>query len=103
MRPLSLRNRLILGAVSLVALGLLIADLAGILLFKSFQLNQVDDQLRAPFGSSPPKQFEDQLARVCTDSRSADLPQLPTSFRHRMSPCHSRLKVPRALFTSCRA
>ena len=80
MRPLSLRNRLILGAVSLVALGLLIADLAGILLFKSFQLEQVDDQLRAPFGSSPPKQFEDQLARVCTDSRSADLPQLPTSF-----------------------
>ena len=80
MRPLSLRNRLILGAVSLVALGLLIADLAGILLFKSFQLDQVDDQLRAPFGSSPPKQFEDQLARVCTDSRSADLPQLPTSF-----------------------
>ncbi len=80
MRPLSLRNRLVVGAVSLVALGLLIADLAGVLLFKSFQLQQVDDQLRAPFGARPPQQVNDVMAQACTASHSADRPQLPTSF-----------------------
>ena len=35
MRPLSLRNRLVVGVVSLLALGLLIANLAGVMLFAS--------------------------------------------------------------------
>jgi two-component system OmpR family sensor kinase len=80
MRPLSLRNRLVVGVVSLLAIGLVVAHLASVLLFKSFQLQQVDDQLRAPFGAKPPQQVQDQMAQACTASQTDDLPQLPTSF-----------------------
>lgn len=80
MRPLSLRSRLIAGVVGLLALGLLIADVAGFMLFRSAQLQQVDDQLRAPFGAGPPEQMQTWLASLCSSTQGADAPQLPTNF-----------------------
>ena len=74
MRPLSLRNRLVVGVVGLLAVGLLVSNVGGVLLFKSFQLQQVDDQLRAPFGAAPP-QVQDWTAQVVQElvpGRAAD-------------------------------
>lgn len=80
MRPLSLRNRLVVGVVSLLAIGLVVAHIGGVLLFRSFQVQQIDDQLRAPFGSSPPQQVQDWLAQACDASPAVELPELPTNF-----------------------
>ena len=79
MKPLSLRSRLILGAVGLLAVALLIADIAGMMLFRSFLIQRVDDQLRTPFESSPPAQLQTWLTRFCDSAQSTDSTQLPTS------------------------
>jgi two-component system OmpR family sensor kinase len=42
----SLRGRLLIGVISLVVVGLLIADVATYLALQSFLLNRVDDQLK---------------------------------------------------------
>lgn len=80
MSTLSLRSRLIIGTIALLTLGLLIADTAGLMLFKSFQLQQVDDQLQAPFNSSPPEQLQTWLTQACESADGSDLSPLPTHF-----------------------
>ncbi|MGV8908543.1 MAG: sensor histidine kinase [Propionicimonas sp.] len=69
-----------MGVVSLLALGLLIANVAGVMLFTTVQMQQVDDQLKAPFGAKPPQQVRDWMAQACNSNQPADQPQLPTSF-----------------------
>lgn len=80
MKTLSLRTRLIAGTVGLLAVGLLIADVAGFILFRSAQLQQVDDQLQAPFGARPPEQLQMWLTTFCESSQGSEDLQLPTNF-----------------------
>ncbi|MFT4108363.1 sensor histidine kinase [Propionicimonas sp.] len=81
MRPLSLRNRLVLGAVALLALGLLVADVAGLILFKVFQIQQVDEQLQTPFSTPQTPQLQQWMSRLCDPAqRPAATVQLPTNF-----------------------
>lgn len=79
MRPLSLRSRLVLGTVSLLAVGLIIANAAVLLLFGSFQQQQIDEQLRSPFGSDPPPELQTWLNDAC-DPATGRTFQMPTDF-----------------------
>lgn len=80
MKPLSLRKRLVVGVVILTTLGLAIADLAGLMLFRAFLLQRVEDQLQTPFGSHPPAEAQTWLNQLCESGRSVNSIQLPTSF-----------------------
>jgi two-component system, OmpR family, sensor kinase len=83
----SLRWRLVVGIVALMACGLAIADIAGVVLLRTYLMDRVDQQLHGPGNvvtgaavpgglGSPPKHWP------CTGSRPAgtDDQQLPTSF-----------------------
>ncbi|HMR48821.1 MAG TPA: HAMP domain-containing sensor histidine kinase [Arachnia sp.] len=79
MRPLSLRGRLVLGTVGLLAIGLIITNLTVLALFRDFQLRQVDEQLRTPFGADPPAELRSWLAQACEPTAGVS-PQIPTDF-----------------------
>ncbi|MDF1489201.1 sensor histidine kinase [Tessaracoccus caeni] len=79
MRPLSLRGRLVLGTVGLLALGLLVANLAVLGLFRGFQIRQVDEQLQSPFGGEPPAELRLWLDQAC-DLKTGLIRQIPTDF-----------------------
>lgn len=80
MKNLSLRTRLIISTIVLMTLGLVIADIAGVVLFRYFQLQQVDDQLQAPFSATPSEQLESWLTQACASSSTGELAPLPTNF-----------------------
>ena len=80
MRRWSLRKRLVLGSVSLLALALLLAAIASVALFQTFQIRQMDEQLRSPFGEKPPAQLQGWLEQACRREPGVAAPQLPTSF-----------------------
>ena len=50
---LSLRTRLILGIAALLTAGLLVADVSGVLLLRSYLYQRLDQQLEAPAGRPP--------------------------------------------------
>lgn len=79
MKPLSLRSRLVLGSVGLVAVGLTIANVAGLTLFATFQVEQVDRQLAAAFGADPSAEVRSSLGRLCEAGAEAGAVQIPTS------------------------
>jgi two-component system OmpR family sensor kinase len=80
MKNLSLRTRLIIGTIVLLTLGLVLADIAGVVLFRYFQLQQVDDQLQAPFSATAPEQLRSWLSQACASSNTVELAPLPTNF-----------------------
>lgn len=95
MKPLSLRGRLVLGAVGLLAVGLIIANLTVLGLFRDFQLRQVDEQLRTPFGSDPPAELRSWLAQACEPTSGAS-PQIPTDFALLIVDASHELRTPLA-------
>ncbi|MGI3786169.1 MAG: sensor histidine kinase [Janthinobacterium lividum] len=75
---LSLRTRLILGIAALLACGLLVADVAGVLLLRSYLYQRLDQQLVAPIGGPPGGRSSDPCSTPPAGAR--DQLQLPTNF-----------------------
>ena len=72
MRSLSIRARLVLGMVLLISIGLAVANVAGILLLRSYLLDRVDDQVAAiadPAGANPPTGSAPTPERLCENPR----------------------------------
>lgn len=63
---LSLRTRLVLGTVLLMVCGLLIADVAGLVLMRSFQLQRLDDQLSLPGKRPGSTDWRSNPVSICT-------------------------------------
>jgi len=80
MKKWSLRKRLVFGSVSLLALALLLAAIASVMLFRTFQIRQLDEQLGTPFGQNPPTHVQAWLEQICRTGPGASAAQLPTSF-----------------------
>jgi len=76
---LSLRARLVLGIAALLTCGLLVADVSGVLLLRSYLLQRLDQQLSAPIGGPPGTRSSDPCAARPSGSPGATQ-QLPTSF-----------------------
>lgn len=82
LQNLSLRARLVVGTVALVAVGLAIADVAGLMLMKSYQLQRVDQQLMVgPPGVNATDREIDavELCSILARTRN-DTAQLPTRY-----------------------
>lgn len=79
MKP-SLRVRLVVGIVALMAFGLAIADVAAVVLLRSYLIGRVDEQLAAPLNR--PAQPDNALPNPCTVEQSdgQEAQQLPTDF-----------------------
>ncbi|GAB2586152.1 sensor histidine kinase [Microlunatus antarcticus] len=75
---LSLRARLILGIALLLACGLLVADVAGVLLLRSYLVQRLDQQLLAPVGG-PPREGPSDPCSAPAEGGAAEQ-QLPTTF-----------------------
>ncbi len=80
MRRLSLRRRLVLGMIAVMAIGLLAADVAGLLLFRSFQIDRVDETLLLPFRDRDSPQVLERLAAGCDADKVAGGLRLPSSY-----------------------
>ena len=76
----SLRVRLVVAIVALMACGLAIADVAGVVLLRSYLLQRLDQQLSFPLDRSADDR--PQRPDPCTTSQGADAggQQLPTNF-----------------------
>jgi two-component system, OmpR family, sensor kinase len=80
---MSLRARLTLGIVILMACGLLIADVAGVVLVKRYLMQRVDQQLSLPFERNRPGTDPAAAPRIqaCpTPARAGGDVKIPTSF-----------------------
>jgi two-component system, OmpR family, sensor kinase len=79
---MSLRTRLVIGVVALLALGLLMANLAAVMLISSYQRQRIDQQLEGPFGEAAGKgvaaSTSVELCRLMEQTGNGA--QLPTSF-----------------------
>lgn len=77
---LSLRARLVVGIVALMAFGLAIADIAAVVLLRSYLVERIDEQLSAPLNR--PARSGQELPNPCTMAANAgqDAQQLPTDF-----------------------
>ncbi|MEN0069554.1 MAG: HAMP domain-containing sensor histidine kinase [Propionicimonas sp.] len=80
MKAWSLRRRLVAGSVALLGVALLLAAIASVILFKTFQIRQVDEQLGSLFGQTAPAQAQTVIRQLCEASQDGGDPQLPTSF-----------------------
>ena len=79
---MSLRARLVVGTVALMAVGLAVADVAGLMLMKSYQLQRVDQQLMVgpPGVNAANGDIDtDELCLILARTRD-DSPQLPTRY-----------------------
>lgn len=87
----SLRKRLVLSIIALMACGLIVADVAGVVLLRSYQLARLDEQLSFPFGrdQSPPI-VPPQLCRQVA-SRPAD-GQLPSTLSLAITDSEGRVR-----------
>ena len=74
----SLRTRLILGIAVLLACGLLVADVAGVLLLRSYLVQRLDQQLMAPIGGPPGRGPSDPCSAPPGGGTAGQ--QLPTTF-----------------------
>lgn len=80
---MSLRARLVLGMVVVMAFGLVVAGASGVALLRSYQLQRLDQQISFPLGNSypPDSGLAEDGAKLCELLSSAPGPQqLPTSF-----------------------
>ncbi|SHI57114.1 two-component system, OmpR family, sensor kinase [Tessaracoccus bendigoensis DSM 12906] len=68
MRRWSLRKRLVLGSVALMAVALFLASSASLALFATAQVRQLDERLISPFGARPPEQLRDWLDQACLEA-----------------------------------
>ena len=75
---LSLRTRLILAIAALLTCGLLVADVSGVVLLRSYLLQRLDQQLESP-GGRPPGDGDSDPCVAPPDDRGGGQ-QLPTSF-----------------------
>lgn len=80
MKQLSLRRRLVLGMIAVMAVGLLAADVAGLLLFRSFQIDRLDETLLLPFRDRDSPQVLERLATNCDPDKVAGGLWLPTTY-----------------------
>lgn len=80
MKALSLRARLVLGMVVLMAAGLIAANVAGITIFRAVQLQRIDQTLQAPFQSGTIPSVLARLGRSCDTSRVAGGLRLPGDY-----------------------
>lgn len=79
---LSLRARLVAGIVVLMAFGLAIADIAAVVLLRSYLLERIDEQLTAPFNRVA-RANPDPAPNPCSRPEAAEpdaAQQLPTDF-----------------------
>ena len=75
---LSLRSRLVLAIAALLTCGLLVADVSGVVLLRSYLLQRLDQQLDARFGRPPGAGSSDPCAPPPTGRGGGQ--QLPTDF-----------------------
>ncbi|HML51618.1 MAG TPA: HAMP domain-containing sensor histidine kinase [Propionicimonas sp.] len=80
MTTLSLRARLVLGMVLLMAAGLIAAQVAGIAIFRAVQLQRIDETLQAPFQSGTIPKVLTRLSEDCDTSRIAGGLKLPGDY-----------------------
>lgn len=80
MTTLSLRARLVLGMVLLMAAGLVAAQFAGIAIFRAVQLQRIDETLQAPFQSGTVPKVLTRLGEDCDTSRIAGGLKLPGDY-----------------------
>ena len=87
----SLRKRLVLSIIALMACGLVVADVAGVMLLRSYQLARLDEQLAFPFGRDQPSPVVPlQLCRQIAD-RPTDA-QLPTTLSLAITDTQGRVR-----------
>lgn len=79
-RRLSLRARLVTGIAALLALGLLASSGAAILIFRSFQLQRIDETLSAPFQDEPIPPILRRLATSCEPDQVAGGLRVPNEY-----------------------
>ncbi|HEY0237292.1 MAG TPA: HAMP domain-containing sensor histidine kinase [Friedmanniella sp.] len=75
---LSLRARLVLAIAALLTAGLLVADVSGVLLLRSYLLQRLDQQLQSPGGRPPGGGVNDPCAAPPPNRGGGQ--QLPTTF-----------------------
>ncbi len=80
---MSLRTRLVIGVVALLALGLLVANVSAVMLISSYQRQRIDQQLEGPFGEAAGRSVVStttgQLCGLLAQTGGAAA-QLPTSY-----------------------
>lgn len=80
---MTLRTRLVIGVVALLALGLLIANVAAVMLISTYQRQRIDQQLEGPFGEASGRGIAStttsQLCGLLGRTGTGDA-QLPTSY-----------------------
>ena len=92
-RQLSLRTRLVIGVVGLLALGLALANVAAILLISSYQQQRIDTQLEGPFGAQSPTGPSLTSAQACQLLGRAAIgtQQLPTAYAFAVTDIHGSI------------
>lgn len=80
MSRLSLRARLVLGIAALLALGLLASSGAAIAIFRSLQLQRIDETLAAPFQDEPIPPILRRLATSCEPDQIAGGLRVPNEY-----------------------
>lgn len=82
LRRLSLRGRLVVGVVGLLTLGLILANVAAVVLISNYQRQRIDAQLEGPLPGADTDRLELTSEQLCQliDRADGDRPQLPTSY-----------------------
>ncbi|MDQ1643108.1 MAG: two-component system, OmpR family, sensor kinase [Actinomycetota bacterium] len=75
----SLRSRLIVALVLLTTLGLLVANISGVLLLRTYLYDRIDAQ--SPFGSRLPAGRPDVNSDLCTRRDGGPIARLPSDFK----------------------